>query len=287
MEATQDAYLKQAELERSKGKKADVDKIGEYEEAARDTADSIADMYGQLSEHFLGADLASAARDFAVAWIDAYKEFANTTDAMKAKFQDMIQNMVVESLLAKVMERALKPVFDMIDDMGEGDFYNPSFWQNVMSTMQTATENGVVGAENVMSMLEQMGINLRGLGGDLTGISRDIATASEESILGLAAGINTQNFYISQVPPKLDIIISLLRGEGAMPQGSTITLQDLVTLQNQHLSYLPNIAQNTADTVARCERAAVACENMAEQLGRVIKPNGTPSNYKLHTTINS
>lgn len=287
LEATQDAYLKQAELERSKGKKADVDKIGEYEEAARDTADSIADMYGQLSEHFLGADLASAARDFAVAWIDAYKEFANTTDAMKAKFQDMIQNMVVESLLAKVMERALKPVFDMIDDMGEGDFYNPSFWQNVMSTMQTATENGVVGAENVMSMLEQMGINLRGLGGDLTGISRDIATASEESVLGLAAGINTQNFYISQVPPKLDIIISLLRGEGAMPQGSTITLQDLVTLQNQHLSYLPNIAQNTADTVARCERAAVACENMAEQLGRVIKPNGTPSNYKLHTTINS
>lgn len=287
LEATQDAYLKQAELERSKGKKADVGKIGEYEEAARDTADSIADMYGQLSEHFLGADLASAARDFAVAWIDAYKEFANTTDAMKAKFQDMIQNMVVESLLAKVMERALKPVFDMIDDMGEGDFYNPSFWQNVMSAMQTATENGVVGAENVMSMLEQMGINLRGLGGDLTGISRDIATASEESILGLAAGINTQNFYISQVPPKLDIIIALLRGEGAMPQGSTITLQDLVTLQNQHLSYLPNIAQNTADTVARCERAAVACENMAEQLGRVIKPNGTPSNYKLHTTINS
>ena len=294
LEATQEAYLKQAELERSKGKKADVDKIGEYEEAARDTADSIADMYGQLSEHFLGADLASAARDFAVAWIDAYKEFANTTDAMKAKFQDMIQNMIVESLLAKVMEKALEPVFTMIDNMGKGDFYNPSFWQNVMSTMQTATENGVVGAENVMSMLEQMGINLRGLGGDLTGISRDIATASEESILGLAAGINTQNFYISQVPPKLDIIISLLRGEGAMPQGSTITLQDLVTLQNQHLSYLPNIAQNTADTVARCERAAVACEraavaceNMAEQLGRVIKPNGTPSNYKLHTTINS
>jgi hypothetical protein len=287
LEATQDAYLKQAELERSKGKKADVDKIGEYEEAARNTADSIADMYGQLSEHFLGADLASAARDFAVAWIDAYKEFANTTDAMKAKFQDMIQNMIVESLLAKVMEKALEPVFTMIDNMGKGDFYNPSFWQNVMSTMQTATENGVVGAENVMSMLEQMGINLRGLGGDLTGISRDIATASEESILGLAAGINTQNFYISQVPPKLDIIISLLRGEGAMPQGSTITLQDLVTLQNQHLSYLPNIAQNTADTVARCERAAVACENMAEQLGRVIKPNGTPSNYKLHTTINS
>ena len=287
LEATQDAYLKQAELERSKGKKADVDKIGEYEEAARDTADSIADMYGQLSEHFLGADLASAARDFAVAWIDAYKEFANTTDAMKAKFQDMIQNMVVESLLAKVMEKALEPVFTMIDEMQKGDFYNPSFWQNVMSTMQTATENGVVGAENVMSMLEQMGINLRGLGGDLTGISRDIATASEESILGLAAGINTQNFYISQVPPKLDIIISLLRGEGAMPQGSTITLQDLVTLQNQHLSYLPNIAQNTADTVARCERAAAACENMAEQLGRVIKPNGTPSNYKLHTTINS
>ena len=282
LQAQQEAYLKQAELERSKGKKADKDKIKEYEEQARDAADAIKDMYGSLSEKFLGGDLTSAARDFAQSWVEAYKEFSNTTDAMKAKFQDMIQNMVVESLLAKVMEKALEPVFTMIDEMQEGDFYSPSFWQDVMATMQTATENGVVGAENVMSMLEQMGINLRGLGSEMTGISRDIATASEESILGLAAGINTQNFYISQVPTKLDTIIGLLRGDGAMPQGSAITLQDVMIAQNQFLSHLPTIAQHTAETVAECKQIVAETRRTADALDRVIKPDGTRTTYKMN-----
>lgn len=285
LQAQQDAYLKQADLERSKGKKSDKDKIKEYEEQARETADAIKEMQSELSEYFLGTDLTSAARDFANAWIDAYKEFSNTTDAMKAKFQDMIQNMVVESLLAKVMEKALEPVFTTIDKMQAGDFYSTSFWQEVMTTMQTATDNSVVGAENVMSMLEQMGINLRGLGGEMTGISRDIATASEESILGLSAGIHNQNFYISQVPTKLDTIIGLLRGENAM-QGSAITLQDLVTIQNQHLSHLPSIAQHTADTVAECKQIVAETRRTADALDRVIKPKGTQTTHTLNTTIN-
>ena len=286
LEAQQEAYLKQAELERSKGKKADENKIKEYEEQARDTADAIKDMYGSLSEHFLGTDLTSAARDFASAWIDAYKEFANTTDAMKAKFQDMIQNMIVESLIAKVMERALKPVFDMVDEMGDSDFYSNSFWSQLMTEMNKATENGVVGAQNIMGMLESIGINLRDTGTGLTGISRDIASASEESILGLAAGINTQNFYISQVPTKLDTIIGLLRGGSAVVD-SGVNVQDLITIQNQFLSHLPTIAQNTAETVARCERAAVACESMASKLGSVIKPKGTTSTHSVNVTIGS
>ena len=286
LQAQQEAYQKQAKQERDKGKAADEAKVEAYENSYREATDNIKDMQSELSEHFLGTDLTSAARDFATAWIDAYKEFSNTTDAMKAKFQDMIQNMIVESLLAKVMEKALEPVFTMIDEMQEGDFYSSSFWQDVMTAMQTATENGVVGAENLMSMFEQMGINIRGLGGEMTGISRDIATASEESILGLAAGINTQNFYISQVPTKLDTIIGLLRGDSAVVD-SGVNVQDLITIQNQFLSHLPTIAQNTAETVARCERAAVACESMASKLGSVIKPKGATFTHSVNVTIGS
>lgn len=288
LEAQQEAYLKQAEKERSKGKKADEAKIKDYEKQARDAADAIKDMYGSLSEKFLGTDLTSAARDFASAWIDAYKEFSNTTDAMKTKFQDMVQNMVVESLLAKVMEKALEPVFTMIDEMGEGDFYSPSFWRDVMASMQVASENGAIGAENIMSMIESMGINLRDTGASLTGISKDIATASaEKSILGLAAGINTQNFYISQVPTKLDTIIGLLRGDGAMPQGSAITLQDVMIAQNQYLSHLPTIAQHTAETVAECRAIVAETRRTADALDRVIKPKGTQTTYTMNTTLGS
>ena len=286
LEAQVEAYEKQLSLERSKGKKADEEKIKEYQNQIRDTKDAIEDMYGTLSEHFLGQDLASAARDFASAWIDAYKSFSNTTDAMKEKFEEMIQNMLVESLIAKVMERALEPVFDMVDSMQDSDFYSNSFWAQLSSEMEKATENGAIGAENIMSMIESMGINLRDTGASLTGISRDIATASEESILGLAAGINTQNFYISQVPTKLDTIIGLLRGGSQVVQGG-VNMQDLITIQNQHLSYLPTIAQHTSETVAECKAIVVETRRTADALERVVKPRGTQSTHSVNVTIGS
>ena len=286
LEAQVEAYEKQLSLERSKGKNADEEKIKEYEDKVRDTTDAIKDMYGTLSGHFLGQDLASAARDFASAWIDAYKSFSNTTDAMKEKFEEMIQNMLVESLIAKVMERALKPVFDMVDSMQDSDFYSNSFWAQLSSQMAEATENGAIGAENIMSMIESMGINLRDTGASLTGISKDIATASEESILGLAAGINTQNFYISQVPTKLDTIIGLLRGGSQVVQGG-VNMQDLITIQNQHLSYLPTIAQHTSETVAECKAIVVETRRTADALERVIKPRGTQSTHSVNVTIGS
>ena len=284
LQAQQDAYLKQADLERSKGKKSDKDKIKEYEEQARETADAIKEMQSELSEYFLGTDLTSAARDFANAWIDAYKEFGSTTDAMNAKFQDMIQNMIVESLAAKVIQSTLQPIFDAIDSMTKDGSLDISDVAKIADMTEVAVGNIDVGMTNLMNALSQAGISVRGMGSELTGISRDIATASEESILGLASGINTQNFYISQVPPKLDTIIGLLRGENAM-QGSAITLQDLVTIQNQHLSYLPSIAQHTAETVAECKQIVAETRRTADALDRVIKPEGTKTTFKLNTTL--
>lgn len=285
LEAQQAAYLAQAEAERSKGKKADADKIKEYEEKARDTADEIKDMQSELQEYFLGTDLTSAARDFANAWIDAYKEFGNTTDAMKEKFQDMIQNMIVESFAAKVIQTALEPIFDSIDKMSKDGVLDMSEAAEIARMTDTAVGNIDVGMTNLMNALSQAGISVRGMGSDLTGISKDIATASEENILGLAAGINTQNFYISQVPPKLDVIIGLLQG-GNLTQGSAITLQDLVTIQNQHLSYLPSIAQHTADTVAECKQIVAETRRTADALERVIKPRGTQATHTLNATLN-
>lgn len=286
LQAQQEAYLKQAEAERSKGKKADEDKIKEYEEAYREATDNIKDMQTELSEYFLGTDLTSAARDFASAWIDAYKEFGSTTDAMKAKFQDMIQNMIVESFAAKVIQSALSDIFTEIDNMTKDGVLDVSEASKIADMTEVAVGNIDVGMTNLMNALSQAGLSVRGMGSELTGISRDIATASEESILGLAAGINTQNFYISQVPTKLDTIIGLLRGENAM-QGSAITLQDLITIQNQHLSHLPSIAQHTADTVAECKQIVAETRRTADALERVIKPRGTISTHSMNVTIGS
>ena len=279
--ATQAAYEKQAQAERDKGKQADEDAIKDYENSARDTMDSIEEMQAEVSERMLGTDLGSAARDFADAWLEAYKSFGNTSDAIGQKFREMIDNMVAESVIAGVMKSALEPVFTMIDNMSKDDLYDPKFWQNLGSAVESATEDADVGAANAMKMLESMGLNIREMGSNLSGISKDIATASEESILGLAAGINTQNFYISQVPPKLDTIIAILQG-GANPVGG-INVQDLITIQNQHLAHLPNIATNTLNTADRCERAALACESALSKISSVISIRGTASTHVVNT----
>lgn len=279
--AMQAAYQAQADAEREKGKKADEDTAKNFEAQAQEIADQITEMYGEISERLTGSDLGSAARDFAEAWIEAYKSFGNTSDAISQKFREMIDNMVSESVIAGVMKTALKPVFDMIDNMSKDDLYDQGFWQGLQEKVDKATEDADVGATNAIKMLEALGINIREMGQGLTGISKDIATASEESILGLAAGINTQNFYISQIHAAV-LRMEMLMQNGA---GGGVNIRDLVTIQNQHLAHLPNIAANTANTLAECKSILIEVRRVADSMDSVITPNGTPANFQVHTTL--
>jgi hypothetical protein len=282
LQAQEVAYRKQAEAERSKGKKEDEEKTKEYEKSARDTADEIKDMQDELQNYFLGTDITSAARDFAQSWIDAYAGFENTTKAIKERFKDMIQNMIIESLAARVMENALSGVYDSIEQ------YSPSGISveeaaEIAKLTEIAAEDANTGMTNLMNALEAAGLNIRGASTDLTGISKDIASASEESILGLAAGINTQNFYISQIHANVALITQWVQSGGMESNG--VSISDLVNMQNQHLSYLPNIASNTAETLAECRSILSETRRVADNLDRVIKPRDVKSSYTLNTSL--
>lgn len=281
LEAQAEAYRKQAEAEQSKGKDADGEKVQEYMNSYRDTMDQIADMQKEISEHMLGTDLASAARDFAKAWIDAYKEFGNTTDAISDKFHDMIENMVVEGAMAEVMKKALEPMYDMIDGMKKTDFQDPEFWSSVADIMAQGIEDADKGAQTLAHFLEQAGISLRDSGGELTGISRDIASASEESINGLAAGINTQNYYISYVPKIAEHVAAMrmILESGYAPVVNNPGMVDLITLQNESMNHLAAINQHTAETVTECRRIAERCTAMAEDIHRVVVPKGSKGTH--------
>lgn len=269
--AQQEAYLRQAELERKKGKSSDKEKIKEYENAARDTADQIADMQSQLSEFFAGTDLTSAATDFAEAWIEAYKQFGSTTDAMKEKFQDMIENMITNSLAAKLMQSILQPLFDEIDQMA------------LSGNELSASEIGQIAAEapdyinrinnamtTLMNQMAAAGYNVRQQAGSFTGISRSIAGASEESINGLAAGINTQNFYISYVPTisaNVAAILSVLGGSPASPNAAP-NAEEGPSYEDQMLMYTAYLPQMHDDMAA-----------VRQMLERVIKPLGVSATH--------
>lgn len=249
--AQQEAYLKQAEAERSKGKKADEDKIKDYENSARDAADKILDMQSQLSEFFSGTDITSAAKDFANSWIEAYKEFGSTTIAMREKFQEMVQEMVEKSLAAKVMQQLLSPIFSEIDRLAqEGGELSVADIAAIaqMADQQIPAINDAM--LTLMNTLTQAGYNLRSQPGQFTGIARNIANASEESITGLAAGINTQNFYLSYMPTisaNVAAILMHLTGGTADTTGATPITPTNNELVLAYMATLPNIDANLAE----------------------------------------
>ena len=290
LEAQREAELKKAEAEKSKGKKEDEDKTKEYLNNARDANDKLLELQEEFVSSIVGTDVASAAKDFAEEWLDAYLSFDNTTKAIEEKFNEMIKNLVVNQALAGVVQRVLQPFYDEIDKLAKDGEITTEDITKVMSAVPKYVQTATEGLNVAMESLRAAGFDvdaLRENTSDLKGISRDIATASEESINGLATGINTQNFYISQIHENVLMIAKIMAQDAGLATKETgNVMQDLITIQNQHLSSLPLIEYNTAETVKRCERAAIACENIYNVLGKVVKPSGTKASYHVSTTIN-
>ena len=278
LQAQQTAYLKQAEAERSKGKKADKGKIDEYLNAARDVADQIADMEGELTAHFTGTSRQDAAREFARSWIEAKLSFSNTADAIKSKYSDMIKSMIVEGAAARVIDAALKPMWDEMDKMlAKNDIYGAiDYLANGMDSFIESADNGM----NVLwKSLEARGLDMKKLMGDVdsnyTGIAKNVAGASSEEINAVAAIGNTLMYYVSPIPAMAtDVAIirqAIAANSGAVNTGSSQGWSDW---QTQAMAAYNATAKNTADTVTQCRRAAVACEEVVSNLNRVIEVSG-------------
>ena len=278
--AQQQAYMKQYEAEMSKGKKADKEKAQEFLDKARDVGDQIADMQGKIAEQMLGTDLTSAARDFAKAWLDAYKQFGNTADAMSEKFHEMIENMIVESLMAKAMQRALEPAFKMIDEMDEGDFYSEDFWRKVMETADQGSKDANAAGAVIMEWAKKWGYDGREKAEGFTGIAKSVAGATSEEINNVAAIGNTLMYYVSPIPridENLARVVALMEGRGAalsVASGVTsgaVDYTDLFNTANQHLSSLPRMEQHLAE--------------IHTMLGRALRTKGSTTGF--NTFLNS
>ena len=266
--AQQEAYMKQYEAEKSKGKKADEEKMQEYLDKARDVGDQIADMQGKIAEKMTGTDVASAARDFANAWLEAYASFGSTSDAIKEKFNDLIKNMIVESVMAKTVQMVLQRVFDKMDEMYKSgksmtDVLGYAFSQ-AASTSEAINSGLLVNAR----YLESLGINIRDMystSDNLKGISRDIATASERDINGLASHMSTVEYYVSTVPGIAADVAAMraaLEGGGLrVPNAEVAPAVDytsMIDIANQHLQSLPRIEQHVSNIYTLLNRVVVA-----------------------------
>lgn len=277
LEAQQKAYQKQLEAEKSKGKKADKDRIKEYEDKVRDTADEIKDMQEELTAHFTGKSRQDAAKSMAESWIDAKVSMSNTFSAITDDYKDMIKNMLVETMAAKVIENAFSGLWEQVDELLANNDIDGAV-KVFTSGMDTALNAANSGMEVWWNAMLSNGYDMRDLladSGDSTGIARDIASASEESINGLAAGINTQNFYIAQIHTNVAKIVANMNG------GISTPAIDYTPLIQQSLDNQGQMIRYQAETLAECKEIAMQCTAQTEYMRRVIFTEGGKQKVRI------
>lgn len=285
LQAQQAASLKQAQAERSKGKKEDKEKTKEFENQARETADKIKELQDDLLAHFTGSDRQSAARDFVQSWLEAKVAFGNTADAIKSKYKDLIKNMIIEGAAAKVIDNVLGPLYEefgkRLKENPDNPFQAIDYFVNAMDGSIEQMDNGL----NVLwKALEARGYDMKEMLGDVdsnyTGIAKDVANATSEEINANTAALNTQNYYMATLNANVALIRQL------MERGTTSTLPDTTAAgwtdwERQAMDNYKAIAANTAATVVECRRAASACEASVEKLRTIITSKGSVSGVNV------
>lgn len=270
---------KQLEEERSKGKKADEDAIKGYVDALRSLNEEYWDLKDSIAERFLGSDLQSFSKDFASAMLDAYIEIgradADTTEDIKKRWKSLMKSMIVESMIASVIQNRFAPLFEEINTMLSGGKLPTA------EDINKWNQQGLSQIDLISSIFPQLleGLDLQSLGegmSGLSGLAKGIEGITEQQANVLSAAINTQNFYI------IDIWTLLKKWDVQNNIGSN-TISNLITIQNNYLQELPIIRDNTARTATACEKSATACREAVDTLKSVVYPiNGKKA---VNTTV--
>ena len=279
------AFQAQLDAEDSKGKKKDSDAIEDYTDKILDAQEQIRALKKEIVSEMTGTSLPDAAKDFAQSWLDAYLSFDDTMGALKASFKDMMKTMVQNSMMAKLVQKRLEPVFAAIDKAYEDAELTPAEWQSIMDMGNKAIE---FIDEDLTHLAEMLGLRSQ-LGeqdtSNLTGIAKGVAQASEETVLTLAGYANSILYYQVWIKDDVAAIRAILEGKAAAVAPATggdngFNVGQLVSLQQQSLSQLQAINLNTG-------RSADSLSRLEDKIDSIISTAGTSSRKVVNTRFSN
>lgn len=279
------AFEAQRRAEQSKGKKTDEEAIDDYTDKILDAQEQMRELRKEIVSEMYGTSLPDAAKDFAQSWLDAYLSFDDTMGALKASFKDMMKTMVQNSMMAKLVQKRLEPVFAAIDKAYEDAELTPAEWQSIMGMGNKAIE---FIDEDLTHLAEMLGLRSQ-LGeqdtSNLTGIAKGVAQASEETVLTLAGYANSILYYQIWLKNDVAAIRAILEGKvaavSAAPTGDGgFNVGQLVSLQQQSLSQLQAINLNTG-------RSADSLSRLEDKIDSIISTAGTSSRKVVNTRLSN
>lgn len=275
----------QLEAEQSKGKKADEEAIEDYKDSILDAQSEIRDSQRELISEMTGTSAVDTIKEFADAAVDAYLTFGDATEAMKDSFRDMIKSMVANSLLAKVVQKRLEPIFDAIDEAYRDGDASGGELARISSLMQSVVETLPDELQSMLEGFEWLKDWQTPETGDLTGIAKGVAQASEETVLTLAGYANSILYYQIWLKNDVAAIRAILEGKvAAVSPAATneggFNVGQLVSLQQQSLSQLQAINLNTG-------RSADSLTRLEDKLDSIISAPGTTVRKVVNTRLSN
>ena len=181
-------------------KDTDWDRIDKWKEAITDLQEQAADLQNQkiadLGGFGSGADMKSAAEEFASAWMDAYRETGDGLDALTDKWDEYINNIIMKQMALRGMEKFLKPVMDLIDESLK-DAYLDTDEQKAIDEAIEKSQKGLNDFWKKIAESFNIPIGDEGGSDNASTLSKGIQGVTEETANVIEAYLNSMRYFVA------------------------------------------------------------------------------------------
>lgn len=195
-------------------KDTDWDRIDEWKEAIADLQQQAAELQNQkiadLGGFGSGADMKSAAEEFASAWLDAYRETGDGLDALTDKWDEYINNVIMKQMALRGINKFLEPIMKQLDSMIGEDSYLSTDELDKLKEQIAETMPGL--NEYFKTLAESFGVPQEGTT-ELSGLQTGIQGVTEETAGVIEAYLNSMRFFVADSNMQLQTIASFFSND--------------------------------------------------------------------------
>lgn len=195
-------------------KDTDWDRIDEWKEAIIDLQEQADQLRSQklneLGGFGSGADMKSAAEEFASAWLEAYKETGDGLTALEDKWDEYINNVIMKQLALRGIEKFLEPIMKNLDNMIGSDSYLSN---DELEALQKQIEETMPALnEYFKTITENFGVPITGGEDNGSTLNKGIQSITESQADVLTAYANSIRFFSADSNLRLQNIEAMFNG---------------------------------------------------------------------------
>lgn len=180
-------------------KDTDWDRIDEWKEAIIDLQEQADEPRSQklneLGGFGSGADMKSAAEEFASAWLEAYKETGDGLTALEDKWDEYINNVIMKQLALRGIEKFLEPIMNNLNNMIGSDSY---LSDDELKALQKQIEETMPALnEYFKTISDNFGVPITGGEDNGSTLNKGIQGVTEETANVIEAYLNSMRYFVA------------------------------------------------------------------------------------------